>query len=793
MIKSLISNYISKYVTNITPSNISYDIFTKTMNLYNVSLNPNFISNTSSQISHIKYTFSFTAHTLHIHDVVLHIDEIPSFKDANGGNISIHITKMVIYYGKFEIKILEIIDDVIRGVEIFYKNVKIFSINEVSKGSSGCEIKRGCLDFEVFNSLLHTGRNEDSSNVLDSIDNFEMKYRFNVDKINIKKGHICLRNIVVSESKKWKINFRKIKYEDVKLKNIFVSRQLSWVISSEDFYLNYTGSRNFISFNIDGDISDIRINDCIQINSFMINESIQIKDIIIKESENQIENTMPFSISDDWIGKYVDCDIIFDNINVFGDTIDKAIYLVKGNFSNKISSNTGICSGNSCEFVEIKYMDDVFVMNAHNVRIFDPLKLINYLKNEDSSFKIFAKIHDIYIVYQDITIMSNCLQYKHGNVNCDLEVLLGTNYFLEECNLKYNEGLFLIERGCVNISDNIMHTLRNTDYSFLKTSDKSEKFKTNLQHISVNLFNTSNIEIYSGTISDVSCFISKEITKLNVRSVQVDNQEYNTKHPIIFKTTSDNLLNIDIINREIFINVGNFNLNYDGILNKIYFLYRHFNTHSSKISDFEFKSLVINSIQCTVYYKYFANIKLDGMVLDYFKGNLTRLGEILYKYYTNMVNSKLIGIFFRNIRNNIYSKAVYLGYKDDTNLPVPWYTGNTSEHRLRYPMPMRLSISKYDYGLSVSYYIFNKMNNKLKGESFKDGTYATISYKLRKEKDTCLILTNKRLLMSSKLNIKEICLDDISVREWNKYFMIGNIKIEVERNEFITSLCEYLL
>jgi len=54
-------------------------------------------------------------------------------------------------------------------------------------------------------------------------------------------------------------------------------------------------------------------------------------------------------------------------------------------------------------------------------------------------------------------------------------------------------------------------------------------------------------------------------------------------------------------------------------------------------------------------------------------------------------------------------------------------------------------------------------------------------------------LTNKRLLMSSKLNIKSICIDDISVKEYCNYFMIGDIKIVVENTTFISSLCKFLL
>ena len=138
-----------------------------------------------------------------------------------------------------------------------------------------------------------------------------------------------------------------------------------------------------------------------------------------------------------------------------------------------------------------------------------------------------------------------------------------------------------------------------------------------------------------------------------------------------------------------------------------------------------------------------------------------------------------------------------MGYKEDKNLPVPWYSGQHFDYRLKYPMPMRLYIEKYNYGLSASFYIFNKMDDKYTDEVFTDGTYANIFYKNKLHElsfgNNCLILTNKRLLMSSKLNTKSICIDDISVKEYCNYFMIGDIKIVVENTTFISSLCKFLL
>lgn len=837
MIKSFISKYVSKYFTNINPLNVKYNIFEQTVDLYDISINPDFFYNIRSTIAHLRYKFSLIQDIVLINNLFIVVDKIPCFTKNEDFNYDLKICTATIIYKDFKIKILEVKDGEIKGLEIIYKKVKILTSPRFIKSINGYIFSEACINIkEIYNAFLDFS----NSKTLEP-----KKLKILVEKVTINNLHANLREITISNSNKSVCNIKKIKILGMKFYNTDIKFEKSIEVKNDIFcirtdsqHLNILIKKNIlqiesqkrynfelksisnilqdlprmtvnilflnekISFLLDKNIYKFKYNNFLEIESICIQKEIIINTVKFNEESNyKTDNKLEVFI--DFLLEFINFNIVILNIFHKDLFIHRLVYLCNENLNEEcfLINFTSTFSNNDIKYLEICCINRTFKVKVNNFIIGDIESLIKYYQNKENPFNFDISVENLQVHHKDITLYIKEAHLDPLEISLIFDLMFNNNFIVEDCSVKYTNNNISVEDLFINISDNIMHTVSNINpFDFFKKDD-IKSFKSTLDlHIDdliINVFNISNREVMLIFLSDIDLLYSEDIFKLNIKYAQIDNQEYFTKHPIIFKSVGDNFINLIKANDEIYIDVGNFHLVYNEFLDKVAIFKNFYKTNNNVLIYYNFKSFVINSIECTILYKYYANVKLELFEIKFFTGTLISLHENIYKFYKSKLTKKFIGLIFKNIKNNLYTKYVNLGYKEDKNLPVPWYSGQHSDYRLKYPMPMRLYIEKYNYGLSASFYIFNKMDDKYTDEVFTDGTYANIFYKNKLHElsfgNNCLILTNKRLLMSSKLNIKSICIDDISVKEYCNYFMIGDIKIVVENTTFISSLCKFLL
>ncbi|KAF9764957.1 Vacuolar protein sorting-associated protein 13a [Nosema granulosis] len=121
-------------------------------------------------------------------------------------------------------------------------------------------------------------------------------------------------------------------------------------------------------------------------------------------------------------------------------------------------------------------------------------------------------------------------------------------------------------------------------------------------------------------------------------------------------------------------------------------------------------------------------------------------------------------------------------------------SGLGTRRRVLYPLYTEGSIGNYDLDVSASYYFFSAYLKQKNEEEFIDGSFGYF------EGEAILVLTNKRLIISTDTGVREIEFLDISIDSREKHlFKVENIEktksLEVSANrcQFVESLLKILM
>ncbi|WUR02439.1 uncharacterized protein VNE69_01375 [Vairimorpha necatrix] len=842
MIKSLISNCISKYVIIVSPDNIRYNIFTSTIDVYDVSINPDFLPNEKSNIAHLSYRFSFIKEKIIIKNIYLELKDLSFLNKQSDQERSIEIQNATILYYDFEIKILEIIDNVIRGVEIHFKGHKIISISKMQKTNFGFYVQKMCIDITKLEKLLSA--DNQSNNFFVSYLN---KYKIDVDSAKGNASHLFLRRITILESEIFSCKIRSVKFYSLRLRNIQISlkdkiiiknkslliklnkknlgikifKELDFKPQAQDsapikissmllalhkcpkFDVNVSYLGNKFNFTIDKHIYNFKYHEILEIEKIEIKKFIYIKNVKYKFNTEETNNLSSNNLLDD-IYKIIDCNVIVDSISTENLYIKRFVYELNSEIYTQLLFHQEKKCENIIDLIKLSPLDGAWSLNIDGAYISDIKSLLCFYQEGENSLFSSIQIYNLRILHNEVELIGKTLTIQNSDLSSVFDIKVASQYFIENCNIVHKQTTTEVDKLFVNISENIVCSILESniiglirEISLCFGSENKKAMVFYIQSIFLNLYNTANEEIFCVILSDLDILYYNYNLSLNLKSAQIDNQEYLSRSPRIFKSLGDDFLALNIANNEIFINLGKFKLYYEDLLEAMIYVTRLFSSSSENQYLFDIQALHINDIECSIFYRYFVDLKIPNVSLKSLSGTFPVLKDRLFRLYRSKINKNILGLIFKNIKNNIYIKSQNLGYKDDMQLPVPWYTKDHTEFRIKYPMPMRNFIERYDLGLCAAFYIFNKLKDKNKHEIFRDGTFVNISYKNKEEEsfidNHCLILSNTRLIMSSKLNIKEVCMEEVSIKESSDFFMIGDIKIKVERREFISSLCKYLL
>lgn len=900
MIKNILTRYISKYFANIDPQNINYNVFTQTLDIYNVSLNPSFFKHRSSKISHCRYSHSFTSPSIIINKMCIEIEDVIFTKDSS---FNVNINDLTIYYKGLEINIKKFNNDEFIDIEILSHNKFLLAIDKIIKSNI---IKLSNIKGNV-NNLFNYYNDFSISNTSNLVPTFFI----NIKQMKFLNNYIYLKNIECINSENLKISLRKLSILNYKFKDIIFYVDSKLNVKNKDLYISYQKYKleNVEKFDI-----FIKLNKNIFLSDTKTNtlEFLQKIKQYIKNDYNikfeYLNYLLKFKLSKDFLLKnltfnniyidkieisdcfnifnvklmyetsrnnanydllnMLDFDIVIRNINIFDNTNMNIMFIQKLTFyhsikkikmflKNKYFFNNFLETStenliydnrdkhyeyNTVEEMEIYYFKNKIILNIFNIFIIDDnlFNKINMKKNNiedlEDDILFYIVLFNVNVYLNNYVFRSKFLFYRKYLYLGFVDAYFNNNLIIDEFIFKYDQNKIYIQNAIFNINQHlidyvhkkIIHTSENTNYNYYNVINKLKNF--NIQNININYFDNSNIEIYSLNIKNINNndeTSSKNMyaTKLRECENKFKNNFFNKNHLKDFSSEYNNESSIDLFKNKYIVNLNNIQIDYQiyktntPILfkcNHIYISYEDKNLRiniekfllSNEIFNHNFyknkqvsnnyllnnflESLYISKLEGTLLYKYPINLDLCPIKIKITKD--MDIFKKLYNSYKSMLSSKIIKIICNTVYNSIFNTKTYsLNYKDDIDIPCIYTKIENNNTRIKYPMPMRPNIIKYNKGLCIGFYIYNKY--KKQNEYFLDASYCSIQYNEINNNlyNNCIILTTKRLLLSTKINLKELSLDDLCVKEKNKYFTIGRIFIQVDNATFVRSLCKFLI